>query len=387
MCKNVILLVGTFLLCTCASAPAGINENARLQQTLAKLRRGETVSIVAIGGSITTGHQARPPESAGWAAHVKRWWQEKAGQTGGKVNFYNSGASGTDSAFASIRIQEHALQYEPDLVIVEFAINDQWLSSRVRQRSFEGVLRQLLADSQRSVIILSLNEKAYPEKSTFREQERIGRHYGIPVLAWAQWVKFSQWDTYFNGSEAIHPNNEGHANIASGITGYLDAAWNSLPESPPSVNTVLPPPLVSAEFQNVRLIGGTDTDAMINLDTSLWQSAPAILPGEWSNTLTGWTTDDVKADLSIRVQGKSVGLLFAESDQFINGSAWIDSPEPKKVVIRNFVSYRAGYYGYAYAEVADNLDPLKEHILHLAVNSGGKQGSTHIIGVVCTGQN
>ncbi|MDR0455517.1 MAG: SGNH/GDSL hydrolase family protein [Treponema sp.] len=366
--------------------------NARLQHTLAKLRRGETVSVVALGGSITTGYQAQPPASAGWAGQLNRWWQEKAKVSGGAAEFHNSGASGTDSAFAAVRVKDHALAYEPDLVIVEFAINDQWLNARVRQRSFEGVLRQLLAGSARSVMVIALNEKADSNKSTFREQERIGKHYGIPVLAWADWVKFSEWDRWFTGSEAIHPNNDGHANIAEGIIRYLDAVWDSLPpdDALPPVNTALPAPLVSAEFQQVALIGGQDAGAMLNFDTSRWQAAPAILPDEWpgrgGRPLTGWTTDNPQADLSVRVRGKSVGLLFAESDQFTNGLAWIEDGKETfpKVIIRNYVNYRRGYYGYAYAEIADNLDPEREYVLRLAVNPGGRQGSVHIAGVVCT---
>jgi lysophospholipase L1-like esterase len=371
-------------------------DNPRLHQAMAKLRRGESVSIAALGGSITTGYQASSPASNGWAALVARWWREKAAETGGKVVFHNSGASGTDSAFASIRVQDHVLAYNPDVVFVEFGVNDQWLNARVRQRSYEGVLRQILADSERSVIILALNEKANANKSTRVEEEKIGRHYGLPTLAWADWVKLADWDRYFTGSEAIHPNTEGHASIASGIIKYLDAAWNSLPpdEALLPVDAALPAALVSAEFQNAALIGGSDTAALVNpLASTLWRTWPAELPGEWVSrggaALSGWTTSDSAADLAIRVKGKSVGVLFAESDQYRNALAWIEggTENPKKITINSYVSYRSGYYGFAYAEVADNLDPNTEHVLHLTLNpADGKPGGvTGIIGVICTG--
>jgi lysophospholipase L1-like esterase len=362
---------------------------------MAKLRRGETVSVVVLGGSITTGHQAKPPASAGWAGLVARWWREKAAGTNGKIEYHNAGASGTDSAFGSVRVRDQVLVYEPDVVFVEFAVNDQWLNSRVRRRSYEGVLRQLLAGSGRSVILLALNEKANPNKSTRAEEEQIGAHYGLPTLVWADWVKLSAWDLYFTGNEAIHPNNEGHAGIAAGITAYLDAVWDSLPpdDAIPPVDAGMPEALVSGEFQNITLIGGSDTDALVvPLESTGWQTRKAILPDEWINSgkglLTGWTTDKPDADLRIRVRGKSVGALFTESDQYRNGLAWIedgDGTEKPKVTINAYVSYRTGYYGYAYAEIADNLDPAKEYILHLAVNTGGKQNaSTNVIAVVCT---
>ena len=391
---SMIFIISVVFLAACSSTSvrSGQASDIRLRNCMAKLRGGEKISVVTLGGSITTGYQARPPESAGWAGLVNAWLQEKARNTGCTVDFHNSGASGTDSAFASIRVRDHALAYNPDLVIVEYAINDQWLSSRVRRRSFEGIIRQLLDGSDRAVILLALNEKGAPEKSTFREQVEAGRHYNIPVLAWADWVKLSEWDNYFSGKEAIHPNNEGHASIASGIIDFLDAAWNNPPQAGASpIKTALPPPLVSAEFQNIQLIGSTDTPAIVT--NSGWESKPAILPDEWPSRggqpLYGWTTSDPQSNLALRVQGKSVGVLFAESDQFCNSLAWLEDTDGNeksaKIIIRNYVGYRKGYYGYAYAEIADNLDPQKEYILRIGVNPGGKNGaSTHIIGVVCT---
>ncbi|MDR2095590.1 MAG: hypothetical protein LBP76_08745, partial [Treponema sp.] len=128
------------------------------------------------------------------------------------------------------------------------------------------------------------------------------------------------------------------------------------------------------------------------LESTGWQVQKAILPDEWINSgkglLTGWTTDKPDADLRIHVRGKSVGVLFTESDQYRNGLAWIEDSggtEKPKVTINAYVSYRTGYYGYAYAEIADNLDPAQEYILHLAVNTGGKENAAvHVIGVVCT---
>jgi lysophospholipase L1-like esterase len=390
--EKLLLMMLAVFIAACSSNPVRSEQasDIRLRNCMAKLRGGGKISVVALGGSITTGHQAQPPESAGWAGLVNVWLQEKARESGGTVEFHNSGASGTDSAFASVRAGDHALAYNPDLLIVEYAVNDQWLNSKVRRRSFEGVIRRILDDSPfRAVIIIALNEKGSPQKSTFREQAAIAKHYNIPVLAWADWVEASQWDTYFTDKETIHPNNEGHASIASGIIKFMNAAWDP-PQAGP-VKTPPPPPLVSAEFQNVKYIGSTDSAAVVK--NTGWESKPAILPEEWysrgGQPIFGWTTTDPQANISIRVKGKSVGVLFAESGAFFNCLAWLEDAEGKaksaKTVIKNFVSHREGYYGFAYAEIADNLDPSKEYILRIGVNSGAKSGaSAHIIGVVCT---
>jgi lysophospholipase L1-like esterase len=388
---------GIVLLGGCASkgehSGLGAIDNPRLQRAMMKLRQGETISVVSIGGSITSGHQAVPADSAGWSGLVNQWWQAKAKETGGTVNYRNSGVSGTDSAFASIRVKDHVLAYNPDVVFVEFAMNDQWLSVRVRQRSYEGALRQLLNDSERAVILLAVNEKANPDKSARANQEKIGDYYGLPTLAWADWVKPADWDRYFSGSETIHPNNEGHANIAAGVTRYLDVAWNSPPSKIPPIDTTLPQALVSAEFQNVRFISGSDTDYLASdIESSGWTAKKATLPGEWKKSggedIIGWTTNDPNADLAIKVMGKSVGVLFIESDQFRNGEAWIEEIDAWRS-INSYVSYRSGYYGYAYAEIADNLEAGKEYTLHLYVEQDDEEregASIDVIGVICTAQ-
>ncbi|MDR3283845.1 MAG: SGNH/GDSL hydrolase family protein [Treponema sp.] len=369
-------------------------DNPRLQSALAKLRRGEPVSVVALGGSITTGYQASPPDMSGWAGLVRTWWDTKAKETGSEIIWHNSGASGTDSAYGAIRIQDHALAYEPDVVILEFAINDQWLNPKVRRRSFEGALRQLLDGSGRAVLLLALNQKGDVNAGQRQEQEPIGNHYGLATLAWADWAKSALWNTYFTGSESIHPNNAGHANIAQGITDYLEAVWASLPDDSAltPADPALPAPLVSSEFQHVRLISSDDAGAV--LDDYMWDPANAILPGEWltrgGKQLKGWTTADSDAELQIRVRGKSVGVFIAESDQFRNGEAWIEKPDGSvtpKIQLNTYVSYRSGYYGNAYAEIADNLDPGAPCILHITVkNSPAKaDGAVHVIGALCTG--
>jgi len=389
-----ILSVSLGLLAACATkepVKPKFDGNARLHNCIFKLQQGKTISVVTIGGSITTGYQASPPEINGWAGLLGVWLRDKASETGAAVEFHNSGASGTDSAFGSIRVNDHVLAYDPDLVIIEFAVNDQWLGSIVRKRSYEGVIRQLLNDSNRAVILLALNEKGSQGKSTYKEQDRIARHYNIPILSWADWVAANEWNSFFTGSEVIHPNNEGHANIASGIINFLNPYFETT-DLPKAVGKKTSKPLYTDEFQYTKCIGSRDTEAIIS--NTGWESKPAILPTEWASRgdlpLFGWSTSDPEANLAINVKGKSVGVLFAESDQFFNSLAWLEDSDgnliSEKTIVKNFSNSRKGYYGYAYIEIADNLDLSQEYILRIGVNPGADKGSsTHIIGVICAG--
>jgi lysophospholipase L1-like esterase len=390
----VIAFVVSATAAACASASASApvvapkGDTARLQTAMAKLRRGETVSVVALGGSITTGFAAQNPSAMGWAAQVADWWRARAEETGGAVDYHNAGVSGTDSAFAVARVPDHVLAYKPDAVFVEFAINDQWLDTKVRGRTYEGVLRQLLADSSRAVVPVVINERGGKTKSTRADEQPIADRYGLPTLAWADW-QTSSVDQFYDGGESIHPNTAGHTDIARGIIAYLDGIWQHLPadDAIPPVDHSLPPPLVSAEFQTVQYLGWENAEV---IDSKGWGEGSDI-HGEWARAgggeWPGWTTTRSDAELKVAVSGKSVGILFAESDQYRNGTAWLESPDGKtgpKVQINCFVSYRTGYLGWAYAEIGDNLG-AGQYILHVTPAAGSQEGKkTNVVGIICS---
>jgi len=59
----------------------------RIQNVLAKLRRGEPVTVITLGGSITTGFAADPVNENSWAALTGKWFSEKAALTGSRLRF------------------------------------------------------------------------------------------------------------------------------------------------------------------------------------------------------------------------------------------------------------------------------------------------------------
>ena len=75
------------------------------------------INCVAIGGSIT----AAGGVSASGGSKVSTWLGEK---TGKKVNFYNAGIGGTGSDFGITRLYDDVVSRDPDIVFVEFSVND-----------------------------------------------------------------------------------------------------------------------------------------------------------------------------------------------------------------------------------------------------------------------
>ena len=54
-----------------------------------------------------------------------------------ETRLVNAGLGGTGSLSGAFRVQRDLLQAEPDVVIVEFAVNDAWVDGA----AYEGLLR------------------------------------------------------------------------------------------------------------------------------------------------------------------------------------------------------------------------------------------------------
>lgn len=96
---------------------AELRIRAGLPNAGAKLERGENLTVVFIGGSITRGGG-----ESGYVRTVEKWLREKWPNSA--INVINAGISGTDSNFGAKRYDRDVLIHEPDLVLIEFAVND-----------------------------------------------------------------------------------------------------------------------------------------------------------------------------------------------------------------------------------------------------------------------
>ena len=101
--------------------------NYRLKTVIEKIKKGKKVYIAAIGGSVTEG--AGPQDFKDGYAYqfFKAVKKEFAPGEGKNVYFNNAGLSGTPSLLGRLRYKSDVVDvfgHEPDLLIVEFAVND-----------------------------------------------------------------------------------------------------------------------------------------------------------------------------------------------------------------------------------------------------------------------
>ena len=151
-----------------------------LGNVLAKLERGEPVKIGYLGGSITA--------APGWRVQTLKWFQEQYPQA--KVEEINAAIGGTGSDLGVFRVERDALQHKPDLLFVEFAVNDGGASPENIWRAMEGIVRQTWARNSSTDICFVYTYRVGYEKDLVEgncpraasAMEMLAQHYGIPSI-------------------------------------------------------------------------------------------------------------------------------------------------------------------------------------------------------------
>ena len=255
---------------------------ARIQAVLAKARRGEPICVAAIGGSITAGGEHTKDPTRRYVQQLGKWFENTF--PGLKVRIVNAGIGATNSGYGALRVQRDVIAQQPDLVVVEYAVNDCTGIAKLDD-SYEGVLRQLLVGSpNRAVIELFFMHK--DNKSAQPDQEALGRHYGLPMISFrdAVWPELQagniKWETIYD--DVVHPNNAGH-DIASGLLrGFLTDSLAKLPESDRQLPAVapVPAPLISATFEHCTMFRASDlkplsSEGWVFVKSNVWECGSA----------------------------------------------------------------------------------------------------------------
>lgn len=166
-----------------------VEMNDGIATSLAKLRRGGAFTVAYFGGSITAGTSYRPPFTA--------WLQAAYPQA--RVREINAGLGGTGSNLGVYRLARDVLRHDPDLIFVEFALNDSDRSSVDPTRigaDVESIVRQIWShDPTTDIVFLYTVSRKLAE--TFRRgvQTReaaiystVAERYRIPTVNFSRRV-------------------------------------------------------------------------------------------------------------------------------------------------------------------------------------------------------
>lgn len=222
-----------------------------LHRALAKASQGGSFTVGILGGSITQGAKASRKELH-YSGHVMQWWKSQFPNT--RFQLVNAGIGATNSMYGALRAERDLLSTNPDLIIVEYAVNDG--ATQEFAESYEGVLRQILARPGPPALLLlfMMNEKGGNAQEW---QSKLGTHYGLPMVSYRDllWpeieAKRLTWPQI--SPDTVHPNDLGHAYTGKLLCALFDRAVATRPQALREASKPLPAPLLTDCFQFTQL--------------------------------------------------------------------------------------------------------------------------------------
>lgn len=236
---------------------------------------GADVKIAYFGGSITAQNGWRPKT----LAHFQKTYSTA------KFSEINAAIGGTGSDLGVFRLKQDVLDKSPDLMFVEFAVNDGGASPEQIYRCMEGIVRQTwkALPSCDICFVYTLTEQLSPPMLEGKFQrsasamEKIADTYGIPTIHMAMEVaKLAkagklQWraplpktdeekqklgDTVVFAPDSVHPHPD------TGHELYLQAIVRSLPAIVEASKTpgahALPAPFIATNYEQAKLLPITE---------------------------------------------------------------------------------------------------------------------------------
>ncbi len=279
------------------------NPNSMLD-VMERAKNGEQITMAYIGGSITEGISAGP--NACYAKLTSEYFAENFG-TGDNITHVNAGLSGTPSMLGTFRLERDVLVHNPDVVFIEFAVNDG--TDLSYQSAYEGIIRTILEKDPTTAVVLlfSITEDGYTAQDYMKA---LGEYYNLPMISYADGLTYMfengqmTWKDF--SSDQSHPNGNGHKLVRDIIAYYFDTVAKT--ERSEKDFKLTPIYLINDSYVNCHIIEG---DSLTADELGSWTVGSTI------NTFkNGWTFDgdaQNNAPLKFTVEAKNLYLLFKEN--------------------------------------------------------------------------
>ena len=331
-----------------------------------KAMAGRPLTLGFLGGSITQGSLASSPEKR-YVSLVCDWWKHAFPQS--RVTCLNAGIGGTTSQFGVARVQEDLLSSQPDLVVVEFSVNDD--PTDFYEETYEGLVRAL-QESTLSPALLLLHNVRYDNGVSAEEQHSaIGKAYHLPCVSMKPCLYRAVLDGAVEAADispdGLHPNDFGHRLVADTVIHCLEEirldVWNN--ESPDP----LPPPVTQNRYQHSRRMQSRSCMP----ESTGFEADRRKREGVWDCFQGGWSAAGPGASIVFQARGTGFAVQYRKTVKHpaLTACAVLDGDEAHAVRLDGNFNETWGDC-LAIANIASGL-PDKAHRLEIRTMEPGQE--------------
>lgn len=327
----------------------------------ARAEKHEPLSVVFLGGSLTWGANSSDPGTTSYRGRMMTWLREKYPLT--PLHFHDAAIGGTGSSLGLFRIDRDVLAKKPDLVFLDFTVNDGIGDVDAHAiATYERVLRDIRSSGAAVIpVLMCLHAQiAAPEEkipARYAAHQKIAAAYGLipaDTLRTARAAvaagRYTADQLYPIGKDRTHPDDAGYGLFFEAARdAYIKAAASSSPAP-------IPENFVTEDRYPHRRRN-------VLVDTTLpagWKRALTYRTSMWFDGLSSRWIGDVAcaspgaAPLETTFRGSYVGLFGERSLNTPSFRVWIDGkpipqggskasdPELWNIDTRRYASPEAG---------------------------------------------
>lgn len=213
-----------------AQGQMALGNNLRLKRVIEHAKAGEEITVALIGGSITEGAGASQYEQCYACRFAQGFAQRYGAGDGANVHFINAGVGGTPSTFGLMRYDRDVVSRVqdpdglPDLVVVEFAVND--YGEPTNHRCYESLVKKILSQPNDPAVILLFS--VFQGGFNLQDQLKIvGKRYDLMMVSIKDAAyphvgkEWTQEQFFF---DQYHPTSLGHGVMADCLLAAVEAA-------------------------------------------------------------------------------------------------------------------------------------------------------------------
>ncbi len=357
-----------------------------LHNTLYKLKEEKKLKVLYYGGSVTYGVGASAREKTSWRALFTNYLKESYPDA--EIESINSAISGTGSLLGLFRLERDVIPHNPDLIFIEYSINDFYLGAGEDQIKIqnETMIRRLYEMNPNIDIVYVFTEGVTSATTGIRDklhkgskpQNEIAEYFGInsvnvgraltDTISDKSSASSEEWKQYFQ--DGVHPVDKGYAAYFEVLKDFFENQEKIYKDGEIKAHKIPENPLVGV-MEEYTMIAGNELESIasgdwkFNPDSSYIPNINSVYQGSLSPKATG-------SELTYTFTGKGFSIFFSGNaykylECSIDGSDWkipvSDGNRPLTIFFDNGVE-------------------AKEHTVKLRIKNGAEKLDFEIFGLL-----